>query len=88
VRPPAGVNRQGIGSVIRVYAAGRLGDKSALVASREIHVGFGYASGQEAIAHFGLGSAGRCDIEVILPHGRGRRELRDVEADQLLTVTD
>ncbi len=86
VAPIDGVNRNGIGSVIRVYAAGKLGQAAALVGVREIAVGFGYASGQEAIAHFGLGAAESCDVEVILPHGKGRREYRDVKANQRITL--
>jgi hypothetical protein len=82
----AGVNRMGIGSVVRVYPAGKLGQRDALLAVREIAVGYGYASGQEAIAHFGLGSLPACDIEIVLPHGKGRLERKDVKANQLLTI--
>jgi hypothetical protein len=86
VRPQGGTNRQGIGSVVRAYAAGKLGDPAALVTAREVAVGYGYASGQEAVAHVGLGPIDRCDIEIILPHGRGRIERRDAAADQRLIV--
>ncbi|QDU97193.1 CRTAC1 family protein [Lignipirellula cremea] len=81
-----GVNRQAIGSRVRLYQAGKLGQPKALLGEREIAVGFGYASGQEATAHFGLGEATRCDVEVILPHGKGRIEQRDVAADQRLEL--
>jgi hypothetical protein len=81
------VNRMGVGSVVRIYAAGRLGDAQALLDVREIAAGYGYASGQEAIAHFGLGTAERCDVEVTLPHGRGRLERKDVKANQRITIT-
>jgi len=84
---PEGANRQGIGAVVRVYPAGKLGEAEALITAREICVGYGYASGQEAIAHIGLAGVDRCDVEVILPHGRGRLERRDVAADQRLTLT-
>jgi hypothetical protein len=86
VQLPAGGNRQGIGSVIRVYPAGKFGDAAALIASREVCVGFGYASGQEAVAHIGLGEVERCDVEIVLPHGGGRLERRDVPADRRLLV--
>jgi len=82
-----GVNRQGIGSAVRIYKAGQLGKSDALLGHREISVGFGYASGQEAVAHFGLGNVDRCDVEVILPHGKGRLERKDVRADQRLRIT-
>ncbi len=81
-----GVNRMGVGSVVRMYIAGQLGQPTGLLGAREISVGFGYASGQEAIAHFGLGATEKCDIEVILPHGKGRRERRGVTANQRLAV--
>lgn len=86
VRGGKGVNRMGIGSVVRIYEAGKLGRKEALLGAREIAVGYGYASGQEALAHFGLGKLDRCDVEVILPHGKGRRERKDVKANQRLDV--
>lgn len=82
-----GVNRQGIGSHVRLYQAGRLGQVDAMIGTREIAVGFGYASGQEAIAHFGLGAAESCDVEIILPHGQGRLERRDMKANQRVTVS-
>ncbi|MBW3598158.1 MAG: CRTAC1 family protein [Planctomycetes bacterium] len=86
VAGPEGVNRMGIGSQVRLYEAGKLGQKEALLGVREIAAGYGYASGQEAIAHFGLGSEKSCDVEVILPHNRGRMERRSVEANQRVTI--
>ncbi len=82
-----GVNRNGIGSLVRVYPAGKLGQADALWCAREVAVGYGYASGQEAIAHFGLGEHPACDIEVILPHGQGRIEQLNVKANQRIVVT-
>lgn len=81
-----GVNRMGIGSRVRLYEAGKLGNPSALVGHQEIAVGYGYVSGQTAIAHFGLGKRDKVDVEVTLPHGRGKRELRNVAAGQRITV--
>jgi hypothetical protein len=88
VRGGKGVNRMGIGSRINVYAAGKLYDKSARLGLREIAVGYGYASGQPAIAHFGLGDATAVDVEVVLPHGKGKIVRKNVKADQRLTVSD
>ncbi len=82
-----GVNRNGIGSLVRVYPAGKLGQADALWCAREVAVGYGYASGQEAIAHFGLGEHPACDVEVILPHGQGRVEQLNVKANQRIVVT-
>jgi hypothetical protein len=81
------VNRQGIGSRINIYTAGKIGQKGALLGAREIAVGYGYASGQEAMAHFGLGTATTCDLEVILPHGRGKIERKGIKANQRLLVS-
>jgi hypothetical protein len=81
-----GVNRMGIGSGVRIWPAGKLGQARELLGSREISVGYGYASGQEAIAHFGLGKVEECDVEVILPHGKGRLERKGVKANQRLTL--
>ena len=67
-----GVNRMGIGSRINLYPAGKLGDASTRLGSREIAIGYGFCSGQEAVAHFGLGTVSRVDVEVILPHGKGK----------------
>ncbi|QDT17594.1 CRTAC1 family protein [Alienimonas californiensis] len=80
------VNRQGIGSRVNVYSAGRLGDHAALLGSREIAVGYGYASGQPAVAHFGLGEIDRVDVEVVLPHGRGALNRTDAPADQAIVL--
>src|SRR5262249_48821249 len=77
-----GVNRMGIGSRVRIYTAAKLGDATALLGCRDISVGFGYASGQPAIAHFGLGKDESVDVEVILPHGKGTVTQKDVKADQ------
>jgi enediyne biosynthesis protein E4 len=87
VEGPEGVNRMGVGSQVRVYEAGKLGQPAALLGTREIAVGYGYASGQEAIAHFGLGAADKCDLEVVLPHGRGKLERRGVKANQRVTIS-
>jgi hypothetical protein len=81
-----GVNRMGIGSKIKLYPAGKLGDVMKLVGCREIAIGYGYCSGQEAIAHFGLGALDRVDIEVTLPHGKGTITRKNVAANQRLTL--
>lgn len=81
-----GVNRMGIGSRIKVYPAGKFGDETALLGCRDIAVGYGYASGQPAYAHFGLGKFDKVDVHVILPHRRGTIAHRAVAANALLTV--
>ncbi len=81
-----GVNRMGIGARVHLYPAGKLGEAAALLGSREIAVGYGYASGQPAVAHFGLGREGIVDVEVLLPHGKGKIVRRGVRADQRVTL--
>jgi hypothetical protein len=81
-----GVNRMGIGALVRVYEAGKLGQPAALLGVREISVGYGYGSGQEAVAHFGLGTRAECDIEVVLPHVKGRIERQQVRANQRILM--
>lgn len=67
----------GIGTRVSVYQAGRARDATALLGSSEIQTGYGYASGQPAIAHLGLGD--RTEIDLVL-HVPGRKPL--VLADQ------
>ncbi|HYT94560.1 MAG TPA: CRTAC1 family protein, partial [Gemmataceae bacterium] len=81
-----GVNRMGIGAKVKVYPAGKLGKADALLGCREISAGYGYCSGQEAVAHFGLGNEKTVDLEIILPHGKGRLERKGVAANQRLLV--
>src|SRR5206468_935424 len=66
-----GVNCMGIGARVNIYRAGKLGQPDSLLGCREIAAGYGYCSGQEAIAHFGLGTEQTVDCQVILPHGKG-----------------
>jgi hypothetical protein len=86
VQGTSGVNRMGIGSRVSVYAAGNLGQPSALLGCREIAAGYGYASGQPAMAHFGLGDQEAVDVEVVLPHGKGKLEQKGVKANQRITL--
>jgi len=62
-------NRMGIGSKVWVYEAGRLGRAGSLLGFQEIQIGYGYAAGQEAVCHFGLGDASAVDVRVRLPDG-------------------
>jgi hypothetical protein len=75
------VNRMGIGSRIRVTKAGKL------LGLQEISTGYGYASGQRAYGHFGLGDDTTVDVEAVLPNGK-KVTRRDVPADQLLRMEE
>ncbi|MEX2138015.1 MAG: CRTAC1 family protein [Pirellulales bacterium] len=81
-----GVNRMGVGSRVQIFAAGKLGEASASLGCQDLGVGYGYASGQPAIAHFGLGDEQEVDLEVILPHGKGAVVRKGVKHNQRLTL--
>ncbi|HTE27887.1 CRTAC1 family protein [Flavitalea sp.] len=82
------VNRMGIGSKIKVYQAGKTGQASALLGCQDISVGYGYASGQTAIAHFGIGKINSVDIEVILPNGAGKLVQKNVKTNQKIILQE
>jgi hypothetical protein len=86
VRPADGTNAMGIGARIEVYEAGRLGDPAALVGRSEIATGYGYSSGQEAVAHFGLADREQVDLRIVLPHGGPVVERAGVAANQRLVL--
>jgi hypothetical protein len=87
VKGKSGMNRMGIGSRINVYPTGKLGDAGSLLGSREIQIGYGYCSGQEAVAHFGLGKADAVDVEVVLPQKKGKTVQKGVKANQRIVVS-
>jgi len=82
------INRMGIGCKVKVYRAGKLGEPRALLGYQEIGPASGYCSGQEAVAHFGLGDATTCDVEVVLPFGKGSTRRNDMAADRLIVVAE
>lgn len=75
------MNRMGIGAKIQISKAG------ALLGYQEISTGYGYASGQPAVCHFGLGDETAVDVRVTLPNGT-IIERRDVKADQSLRLEE
>jgi hypothetical protein len=80
------VNRMGIGARVKIYTAGKLGEAAALLGCQDISAGYGYASGQASIAHFGLGDGESVDVEVTLPHGKGALAQRGAKANQRLIL--
>ena len=80
-----GLNSMGIGAVVRAYKAGHSGDPEHLVGRYDIAVGTGYASTEEALAHFGLGEQKECDLEVTW----GDRKVRQagVASNRAVTIT-
>jgi hypothetical protein len=81
--PNSGISRDGIGAKILVYAAG---DKDKLLGSYEIAAGYGYSSGQEALAHIGLGEREKVDLVIHLPNKKEPLRVAGVTADQRLVV--
>jgi hypothetical protein len=78
------LNSMGIGSVVRIYPAGCLGKPEQLLGRHDIAIGTGYASGDEAIAHFGLGQSQQCDLEV--KWGKHRICRTQVTANQAVMI--
>jgi hypothetical protein len=74
----------GIGSIVRAYRAGHAREPEELLASEQIATGYGYCSGQPAVAHLGLGEATECDLVITLPHGAKEIIFENVAADQRL----
>lgn len=81
------INRMGIGAQVEVYPAGRLGEKAALLGFQEISTGYGYASGQPAVAHFGLDTVDHVDLRIRLPNGKVLQQ-QNVAANQRLRVEE
>ena len=82
------INRMGIGAKVKLYYPGKLGQPQALLGYQEIGISQGFCSSQEAVAHFGLGDLARCDLEVVLPFGRGIVRKENMAANQRITVTE
>lgn len=77
------MNRMGIGAQVRVAKGGT----AALLGFQEISTGYGYASGQPAITHFGLGGEAEVDVKVRLPNG-SVIERRGVKANQRVRIEE
>ncbi|UCG60159.1 MAG: ASPIC/UnbV domain-containing protein [Phycisphaerales bacterium] len=78
----------GIGAKVKIYSAGNLCKVDKLIGFVEIGTGFGFCSGQEAVADFGLGEVISCDIEIVWPHGKGVVHKANVKANQFLVVNE
>jgi len=81
-----GVNRMGIGAVVRAYTAGHAGEPDALLAAEAVATAYGFCSAQPAVAHLGLGEATSCDVVITLPHGKGRVVRQNIKANQHLRI--
>ncbi|HJZ58686.1 MAG TPA: CRTAC1 family protein [Gemmataceae bacterium] len=80
-------NRDGIGATVTIYRAGGLGKPDARLGVIEINVGYGYASGQLPVAHFGLADAAAVDVRVTWPNGK-TADRPNTKANQVLVVEE
>jgi hypothetical protein len=80
-----GFNAMGIGATVRAYKPGAAADAKSLLARRDVVVGTGYSSGEEALAHLGLGGAAECDVEVTW--GNHKQVKPKVATNQIVVVT-
>ena len=77
-------NTMGIGSIVRVYRPGHAGEREHLLGRYDMAIGFGYASGQEAIAHFGLGAVTTCDV--VVSWGDKKKVVADTKSDAMIEI--
>ncbi len=77
------MNRMGIGAKVSVYHP----KTKTLLGFQEITTGYGYASGQEAICHFGLNNIELVNVEVQFPGGSSLVS-PNVMSKQRLTITE
>jgi hypothetical protein len=75
------MNRTGIGAQVRVLESGT----SRLLGFQEVTTGFGYASGQPAICHFGLSAESTVEVQVRLPSGKVVKQ-DNVKANQRIQI--
>jgi len=81
------VNRMGIGSRVEVYKSRQPSDSDTLLGVQEVATGYGYAVGQPAIPHFGLGKITHVDVRVTFPNGK-TVSVENVNADRVLEIKE
>jgi hypothetical protein len=77
----SGTTPMGIGTRVCVYEGGKPGRSESLLGCQEIETGYGYASGQPAIVHFGVGDRTKIDLVLEIPHA-GRAVLENQAVNQ------
>jgi hypothetical protein len=86
LRGAPNVNPHGLGARVDVFEQGGLGDDAARIGRGEIASGFGYSSGQEVLARFGLADRASVDLRVRLPHGGAVIDRIGVRANQRIVL--
>ncbi len=81
------MNRMGIGAQVKIYSAGTSARAEGLLGFQELATGYGFAAGQPALCHFGLGDEKAVDVVVRLPGGKTLTR-RNVKADQQILVEE
>jgi len=79
-------NRNGIGARVEIFKSGSLGKAEDRLGTHIISVANGYASGYEAIAHFGLPQTEKADIRVTMPCNGPVYTARKVKRNQLFKL--
>jgi hypothetical protein len=82
LRGPRG-NREAAGAQVTVYAAGKLGDRKAILGYQERIVATEFRT--PCPLHFGLGANQKCDVRVVFPGGQ-TVERKGVASDATVTV--
>jgi hypothetical protein len=82
------MNRMGVGAQVRVFSAGRAGDRAALLGFQEITVNGGYSGSRPALAHFGLGAVTSCDLEITFPSRAAPIVERGLRVNQAIVVRE
>ncbi|MBN1541136.1 Ig-like domain-containing protein [candidate division KSB1 bacterium] len=70
----------GLGTKVKIYAAGNLGDPAFLLGYQLVTSQSGYSSGNASRLHFGLGNHTTCDVRLEYPDGT-IQEIRNLQAN-------
>ena len=62
-------NRDAVGTKVRVYSAGQMGDKKHMKGFRVVQTATGFCSQNPLTAHFGVNAAKTYDVEATFPSG-------------------
>jgi len=79
-------NRNGIGAKVEIFKSGSRGSDNKLLGVSIISVSNGYASGYEAIAHFGVMKNKKVDIRITMPCNGKVYSFRSIATDQVFVV--
>jgi len=84
VTSPSGT-KGGFGSIVRIYKAGKEGEKKYLLGMQAISSNEGYLGQSDPVLHFGLGKNKTVDVEVTFVGG-SKKVLKKQKANQMLRI--